>query len=271
MDDSATTVSVVIPVKDDAARLRRCLRALRLQTRPPDEIVVVDNASADASAAVAAAAGAVLARCGQPGIPAAATHGYDRASGDLILRLDADCVPPATWVETMVAAAARHPEVAAFTGGARFIDGPRRLRMPLATAYLGAYAVVGMLALGHPPLFGSNLAIRRAAWLGVRGEVHRDDAGLHDDLDLAFHLGERHRIRYLPAAGMGISMRPFTDPRGGAVRVGRGVRTVLRHWPYDFPPLRWNRRVIRRVIRRLMRRAAVMQRGGGRHPVQVPG
>lgn len=41
------TLSVVIPVKDDAAELRRCLRALARQTLPPDEIIVVDNASTD--------------------------------------------------------------------------------------------------------------------------------------------------------------------------------------------------------------------------------
>ena len=45
-----TGVSVVIPVKDDGPRLRRCLRALAMQTRPPDEIVVVDNGSTDDSA-----------------------------------------------------------------------------------------------------------------------------------------------------------------------------------------------------------------------------
>ena len=43
------TCSVVIPVRNDAAYLERCLRALREQTRVPDEIVVVDNASSDLS------------------------------------------------------------------------------------------------------------------------------------------------------------------------------------------------------------------------------
>jgi glycosyltransferase involved in cell wall biosynthesis len=36
---ATTTVSVVIPVKDDAEHLRRCLRALAQQTRPPDEVI----------------------------------------------------------------------------------------------------------------------------------------------------------------------------------------------------------------------------------------
>lgn len=244
-------ISVVIPVKDDADELRRCLRALHLQTRAADEVVVVDNGSSDASARVAQDAGARVIRCERPGIPAASSAGYDAATGDLILRLDADCIPAQTWVETMAAGFAGRPDVSVFTGGARFVDGPLALRTWLAAVYLGAYAAVTVPTLGHLPLFGSNLAFRRAAWQSIRTHVHRQDAELHDDLDLAFHLGERHRIRYLRGAAMGISMRPFTGGAGFAQRVRRGVRTVLVHWPADFPPVRWVRLLLRRMLHRL--------------------
>lgn len=243
----AATVSVVIPVKDDAAGLRRCLHALARQTRRPEEIVVVDNASADTSAAVATAAGARVIHCRERGIPAAAAAGYDAARGEIVLRLDADSVPGPDWVGRYAEAFADRPEVAALTGGARFVDGPRVLRRPLAAAYLGWYAAAGAAALGHPPLFGSNMGFRRAAWTRVRTRVHRDDPELHDDLDLAFHLGERQRIRYLRGVVLGISMRPFGDPRGFVRRLRRGFRTVLAHWPLDFPPLRWDRMLLRRL------------------------
>ena len=138
----ALRISVVIPVKDDDTELARCLRALAQQTRPADEIVVVDNGSTDASARVARAFGARLVRCETPGIPAASAAGYDAAQGDVILRLDADCVPDVSWTRAMAEAFAARPDVSAFTGGARFIDGPRTWRVPLATLYLGAYAAV---------------------------------------------------------------------------------------------------------------------------------
>ncbi|MCR2809340.1 MULTISPECIES: glycosyltransferase family A protein [unclassified Microbacterium] len=245
------TVSVVVPVKDDATELARCLRALALQTRTAHEIVVVDNGSRDHSAQVGRDAGARVVRCDRPGIPAASAYGYDQASGDIILRLDADCLPGPRWIETMAVAFEARPEVAAFTGGARFIDGPRPLRRWLAAAYLGAYAAVLIPTLGHLPLFGSNLAFRRDVWRGIRSHVHRISPSLHDDLDLAFHLGERHRIRYLPDAAMGISMRPFADRRAFAQRVARGFGTVLVHWPQDFPPVRWVRLGLRRGLRQL--------------------
>ena len=247
-------MSVVIPVKDDDRELRRCLAALAAQTVQPDEIVVVDNGSTDASADVARTAGAHVVHCDTPGIPPAATRGYDAATGDLILRLDADCVPAPGWVETVVAAAHRDPDAGAFTGGAVFIDGPVAVRRVAAAVYLGAYLAVGAAALGHPPLFGSNLAFRRSAWLRVRSRVHRDDPRMHDDLDLSFHLGERHRIVLLPSSTMGISMRPLYDAGAFARRIARGFRTVVAHWPWDFPPVRWERRLLRTLVER--RRAA---------------
>jgi len=236
-------VSVVIPVKDDAAPLRACLEALAQQSRAVDEIVVVDNRSEDDSALVARAARATVVRCDADGIPAAAALGYDVADGDVILRLDADCVPERHWVARMVGALAATPDVAAVSGGARFVDGPRPMRAPVAAVYLGAYVLLTTAALGHPPVFGSNLAMRRSAWMAVREHVHRDDPELHDDLDLAFHLGERDRVRWLGGTAMGMSMRPFGTGRGFARRIVRGLRTVVVHWPADFPPLRWVRRI----------------------------
>jgi glycosyltransferase involved in cell wall biosynthesis len=42
------TISVIIPCLDDAGYLTACLDALARQTRPADEVVVVDNGSTDA-------------------------------------------------------------------------------------------------------------------------------------------------------------------------------------------------------------------------------
>lgn len=245
------TVSVVIPVKNDALLLRRCLRALARQTRPPDEIIVVDNGSTDDSADVATHGAARVVVCGDPGIGAASARGYDAATGDLVLRLDADSIPPPSWVETIVAAFDRRPDIDAFTGGARFIDGPRRVRALLSAVYLGSYLVVGACALGHIPLYGSNVAFRQRAWRRVRSAVHRHAPELHDDLDLSYHLGEGHRLRYLPGAVVGISMRPFARDAQFSRRVARGFRSVVVHWPADFPPVRWVKLLLRSPVRRI--------------------
>lgn len=243
---SAVTVSVVIPVRDDAPHLRRCLRALAAQSVAPDEIVVVDNDSHDDSAAVARAAGARVVFCGERGIPAAAATGYDVARGDLILRLDADSIPAPTWVASMVEALS-DPDVDAVTGGAVFHDGPASRRTSMARAFLTTYTTFAFPALGHTPLWGSNMAFRRRAWDDVRAEVHLDPE-LHDDLDLAYHLGERHRIRHVPGHHMRVSSRTV-EPRRFARCFRRGAGTVFAHWPRDFPLARWVRVARRRSER----------------------
>ncbi|GGI48483.1 glycosyltransferase involved in cell wall biosynthesis [Agromyces flavus] len=238
--DPAPTISVVIPVKDDAVLLRRCLAALADQRDRPDEVLVVDNGSTDGSADVAHDAGARVVAELRPGIPAASARGYDEAIGEVIARLDADCVPPPDWIERIRDAFARDAALDAITGPARFIDGPRALRSVLSALYLGSYVATVAPALGHVPLFGSNLALRRDAWRAVRDEVHRHDQLMHDDMDLSVHLGPCRRFRYDLGLRMGISMRALTG--GGALRVRRGVHSVVSHWPEEFPVRRWRRR-----------------------------
>ena len=231
-------MSVVIPVLDDGPHLWRCLRALAAQTRIADEIVVVDNGSTDDSADIARAAGARVVFCGERGIPAAAAAGYDAARGELVLRLDADSLPAPTWIATMVEALA-DSDVDAVTGGAVFHDGPASRRVRMARAFLGTYNAFAFPALGHTPLWGSNMAFRRAAWEAVRHEVHLDPE-LHDDLDLAYHLGLRHRIRRVPGRHMRVSSRTV-EPLRFARCFRRGAGTVFAHWPGDLPPVRWAR------------------------------
>ena len=235
------TVDVVVPVKDDAALLRRCLRSLRAQHTGPASIIVVDNGSRDRAEveAIAERYDAVLIDEPMPGIPAANAAGFDHATATVVARLDADCVPPPDWVTRITDAFAMDPELEALTGPAVFIDGPRLLRAPLAGLYLGAYRLFVGAALAQVPIFGSNCAIRRATWDQIAETVHREDAELHDDLDVSTHLGLHRRVRYDRSLGMGISMRPFTDAGSLALRMRRGWTTLRVHWPEELPAVRW--------------------------------
>lgn len=248
------TVSVVIPVKNDARLLDRCLDTLAEQLTAPLEILVVDNGSVDDSAAVANAHGVTVLSELAPGIAAASAAGFNRARGDVIARIDADTEVPREWIDVIRNEFSRS-DADVITGRATFTDGPRSLRKIAARLYLGAYYGMASLALTHPPVFGSNFAMRRQAWLDVRAEVHDRDS-LHDDFDLSYHLGRRHRIRYRSRLDAGISMRPFYDGRG-ALRIRRGIRTVTVHWPYDLPWLRLTRRIaLRARSRRALRPCA---------------
>ncbi len=235
------SVSVVIPVKDDADALRRCLEHLARQTVPPLEVVVVDNGSVDDSAAVAAVFGARVVSEPAPGIPAAAATGYDHACGDIIARCDADSVPPPDWVERIVTGLVE-PDVDAVTGTGWFYDLPLGVRGVMRWAYLGTFFLTVHAALGHTALWGSNMAIRRGAWTQVSALVHRDDPELHDDMDLAFVLGPSRTIRFDRRLRVGVSARCLYGRRQLARRMRRAWRTLEVNWSDQRPWERWSAR-----------------------------
>jgi glycosyltransferase involved in cell wall biosynthesis len=234
------SVSVVIPVRDDAPALAACLRRLAAQTRRPDEVVVVDNASTDASAAVAAAHGARVVPEPVVGIPRAAATGYDAAVGDVIVRCDADSVMGPAWVERLVGPLERAPRLAAVTGLGWFYDAPLGLGRLAAAGYLGAYYLLSHLALGSTVVWGSNMALRRAAWQQVADRVHRD-ADVHDDMDLGFVLGPGRRVRLVPVV-VGVSARSLTGREQWRRRLRRARHTLEVNWACSPPWLRWRDR-----------------------------
>lgn len=239
------TVSVVIPVRDDAVALAECLVRLAGQSVPPWEVVVVDNGSSDASAAVAAAWGARVVSEPRVGISSAASAGYDCASGDVIARLDADSRPDPDWVERIATCMASNPALDAVTGSGQFFDLPPAVRGVVSGAYLGAYYVLAHLALGHTTLWGSSMAVRRASWLAVRTLVRRDDPEVHDDLDLAFALGPRRRIRFDPALRVEVSARSLRGHSQRVRRFDRAWRTLRLNWQGAPPWARWRARLAR--------------------------
>lgn len=236
-------ISVVIPVLDDSRELAGCLDALAAQTRPADEIVVVDNGSSDDSATVARAGGARVVAEAVRGIPSAAAAGYDAATGDVIARLDADSRPGTDWLERIETAFAEDPELAALSGPGEFI-GLRGWRARAAQLlYMDLFFWSVSSAMAHPVLFGSNLALRRSAWEQVRDGVDRTDAELHDDIDLAFQFGAADRLRVDRSLVVGISARPFDDPAAMRTRFSRAFRTIFRNWRRSSPAQRWIERI----------------------------
>ena len=226
-----SSISVVIPVLNDAALLARCLDALQAGSRRPDEVVVVDNGSSDDSAAVARGRGARVVVEPRLGIAPASAAGFDAATGDLIARIDADCVPGSDWLRHVEARFAGDPDLDALTGSADFVDAGRVTAWVGRVAYLGWYFWAMGLLLGHPPVFGSNLAMRSSAWTQLRGGFHRESATVHDDLDLSFQVPPGMVVVYDDARLMGISARPFDSLDSFAVRSWRGVATIARNWP----------------------------------------
>lgn len=236
-------VSVVIPARNDAEMLVRCLASLALQRRAPDEIVVVDNGSTDGTRAVAEAAGARVVDEPIPGIPRASSVGLDAARGDIIARIDADSVCPPEWLERIVAAFTDDPALDVISGSGEFYDaGPLTRRLGKSWWVGGLYWSM-TIYLGHAPIFGSNFAMRRDVWQQLSSEVHREARDIHDDLDLSLHIKPGMTVRYDPDLVVGISARPFATWSGFTRRLSWIIPTLRNHWPDDSP---WARRAARR-------------------------
>ncbi|MDB9527127.1 glycosyltransferase [Oscillatoria sp. CS-180] len=101
-------VSVIIPVYNDAGRLRLCLAALSTQTYPRSrfEIIVIDNGSdypERTKAATASLNRVTVVSEPTPGSYAARNRGLAIAQGEAIAFTDADCIPDSDWLERGIA------------------------------------------------------------------------------------------------------------------------------------------------------------------------
>jgi GT2 family glycosyltransferase len=116
-------LSIIIVSYNARADLQRCLASLR-ESSPaiPHEVVVVDNASTDGSAALAASAGArVIALNSNRGFAAANNVGIRATSGESVLLLNSDTVVPSAAIDGLVRALRAHPDAA--IAGPRLVDG----------------------------------------------------------------------------------------------------------------------------------------------------
>ena len=104
-DDSKPDISVVIPVRNGEATLPSLLTSLANQDLARDryEIIVVDNASSDQTAAVARRFGCRVVYEGIPSRSGARNAGARLALADFIAFTDGDCHPALSWLSSVLA------------------------------------------------------------------------------------------------------------------------------------------------------------------------
>jgi mycofactocin system glycosyltransferase len=176
-------VSVIVPTRNRAAQLERCLRALCALDYPPErlEIIVVDDSSQDESAQLLQRLAAEFAgrghrlrsvrQTGHLGAARSRNRGASLASYALLAFLDDDCLPAPDWLRALVPFL-QDESVAAVGGMIRAYDLRSRL---------GRYEDVrSSLFMGVRPqevspagpltyLPTANLLVRRSAWQAIGG------------------------------------------------------------------------------------------------------
>lgn len=209
--DGGPTITVVIPVRNEAANLPDLLADLAQQTYPRFEVIVADDASSDDTAHLARAfAGAVSFRltvfslADDPAVASpkkrAISQSIDRAAGTLIVTTDGDCRVGPRWLETI----ARF-QVAT---GAKLISGPvtfttngsvfGSLQTVEFASLIGAGAAT--LALGRPTMCnGANLCYQQVVFHEVSGFAGVDHVASGDDELLMHKIAARYPdgVRFL--------------------------------------------------------------------------
>jgi glycosyltransferase involved in cell wall biosynthesis len=192
-------VSVYIPAYNVAEFLASCIEGLLSQTFPPDEILVIDDGSTDASAEIAARY-LVVTLIRHPvnkGLAAARNTAFRAARNELVASIDADCVAAPSWLAELT----RHLADPAIAGvGGKLIEGVQR---SLADQWRAVHMPQhwGDSPIRGPRfLFGCNNLFRKSAVLAVGGydETMRTNG---EDTDLCVRLRASHwEFFYVPSA-----------------------------------------------------------------------
>jgi glycosyltransferase involved in cell wall biosynthesis len=181
------TIAAIVCAHNEARVLPACLYSLLAQTRLPDEIVVIDNASSDGTGAVARAIPGIRV-VDEPlkGLVVARETARLAARSDVLAYLDADCRAPLQWLER-VERRFDSPGVIAVTGPYRFYDWDWLGRL-LVRAYdlvvaPPTHALLHSLLGSGAILYGGNFAVRRTALGEIGGfdrsiDFHGEDANL---------------------------------------------------------------------------------------------
>ncbi len=182
------TITAIVCAYNEARHLPACLFSLKAQTRPPDEIIVVNNASTDETAAVARAVPGVRV-LDEPlkGLVIARETARREASSDVLAYVDADCRVPPRWVEHIERRMRGDRHLAGVTGPYRFYDWDWSGRTlvglyDVLVAPPTHFVVHDLFGIGAI-LYGGNFAVRREALAEIGGfdctiEFHGEDANL---------------------------------------------------------------------------------------------
>src|SRR5712675_1484706 len=111
------TIATIVCAFNESRLLPGCLHSLLAQTRPPDDILVINNASTDETGAVARAVPGVRV-IDEPvkGLVVARETARRQSDADIIAYIDADCRAPICWLARVEARFASGLAPVAVTG-----------------------------------------------------------------------------------------------------------------------------------------------------------
>jgi glycosyltransferase involved in cell wall biosynthesis len=199
------SVSVVVVARNERDRLAGCIDSLRRQApRRADEVILVDDGSSDDTTGMVRTAYPEVRVVSTLGVGAdpARNAGLSAARGEIVAFLDADCVVPPEWIETLVTVLR---ESGASAAAGRVIHRGGLAARVVGVADFGAY--LSNRARDATMLPTLALGLRRLDVTGISFDARAPVGG-----DVLFSLALRRaglRLRYDPR--LEVEHRPRTD------------------------------------------------------------
>ncbi|RYF47129.1 MAG: glycosyltransferase, partial [Cytophagaceae bacterium] len=208
---ASSSITVIIPVRNEAENLPRLLNDLSAQTYSHFSVIIADDASTDSTAELARAYSStasypltVLSLVDDPTVASpkkrAIAQSISQATGELIVTTDGDCRVGPDWLSAVAQCYSKT--------GAQLISGPvtfttnRTVFGSLQTVEFASLIGAGAatLAMGKPTMCnGANLCYQKAAFISVNGFSGVDHVASGDD-ELLMHKIATHYpqgIRFL--------------------------------------------------------------------------
>jgi cellulose synthase/poly-beta-1,6-N-acetylglucosamine synthase-like glycosyltransferase len=216
---AAVSVSIIIPARDEENNIGALLNALQQQTYPASlvQVIVVDDHSTDGTADIVKKYPSVtLLQLTATDINSykkkAIETGIAAAGGRLIITTDADCIPPAEWLSTMVAFYTKQKAsfIAApvvFTNDHSVLQVFQALDFLVLQGITGAAVYQRHLSMCN----GANLAYEKKVFDEVGGFSGIDHIASGDDMLLMHKIAKKNpeAVQYLKSANAIVRTSPM--------------------------------------------------------------
>ncbi len=206
-----TKVSIIIPARNEAANIERCLQSILANDYPTSllEIIVVDDHSTDKTAEIAAACSPLVKIIDLSRYISSPINSYKKmaieiavkqSTGSLIISTDADCSIPTRWIQTIVSFFNIKNSV--------FIAMP--VSLTSSGSFVEKFQVIDFMVLQgitvgavnnnlHPMCNGANMAYSKEAFEAVNGFEGVSNIASGDDMLLMQKIAQTFpkQIHYL--------------------------------------------------------------------------
>ena len=221
-------VSVVIPAHNEEKNVAATIRAILAQDYPDFEVIVIDNASTDRTAAIASGFPVKVVHESRKGLLWARERGRLEATGDIIANIDADCLPESDWLRRGVSNF-KDLRVVAVTGPYDYHDGTMFFRHSSLLTQKYLYKIVSELFqmpfIRHGALLIGGNNFIRADVLTKAGGYDTSILFYGEDTDTAKRVSVHGKVHFNPKMAMRTSARRFKN---------EGTLNILTKYWYHF-------------------------------------